>query len=193
MDKLIQILLILFILYVVWQIQKNNLIDSSVETFFGAFEHGYRADGIMDEGKDCFNKLYQEGDKLYLVNTKRPYLIGKNPRVFNSYNEYLKHAKILSEKSGCPVLSVHKARKIKKKNRKRDDPWESYQRRCNRQIAGHRYVSDFDLHYGEALGLTQKKKKQDTQNNQFHENYDVESCMKDLFMEEHDGIKANSL
>jgi hypothetical protein len=198
MKQLINIFLILLILFIVWQIQKNNLIETTVEGFANFYEDHHPLSIIQDSEK-CYNKLYKENNKYYLVNTRRPIVLNKNPREFKTYNEYLHFAKIQKEKHGCPIIDItRKHRKIKKANLKRDDPWESYERRCNKEISKQRYISDNDLFYGEGHGMTQKlivgnSGFDSKKSYEYHNDFDVESCMKELYLTEHDGLQATPL
>lgn len=198
MDQLIRVLIILFILFIVWQIQKNNLIDETVEKFSNIFEENQPINMIKDH-ENCYNKLFKEDGKYYLVNTNRPLVFKKNPREFKTYKEYLQFAKIHKELHGCPIIDVTKPRrKIKKANKNSDDPWESYQRRCNKTISQAKFASDKELIYGEGHGFGQKllvgNKDSDTKSSyDYHNDYDVESCMRDMYLTEHNGLQASPL
>jgi hypothetical protein len=202
MEQLIKVLVLLTILFLVWQIQKQNYIDRSVETFVNQFYSEHHPTNIISNGERCYNKLYKEDDKYYLVNTRRPIVLKKNPREFKTYNEYLHFAKIHKEKHGCPIIDITKPkRKIKKSLKLKDDPLETYEKRCNRKVSMNRYKTDNQLHYGEGHGYGQKLLKvnnkkgnfDDKESYDYHENFDVESCMKDLYLSEHDGIQASPL
>jgi hypothetical protein len=198
MDQLIKVLIILFILFVVWQIQKHDIIDRTVEHFANIYEE-HNPLNLIEDSERCYNKLYKEGGKYYLVNTRRPMVIKKNPREFNTYNDYLHFAKIQKEKYGCPIIDTTTSRrKIKKSNKRADDPWESYQRRCNKDISASRFLSDNQMVYGEGHGHGQKllvgnSNFDDKASYNYHEDYDVEACMKDLYLTEHDGLQASPL
>ena len=201
MDQLIKVLMLLLILFVVWQIQKHNCIDRTVETFVNQFYESHHPTNIIRDGEKCYNKLYKQEGKYYLVNTQRPIVLNKNPREFKNYNEYLHFAKIQQEKHGCRIIDITKPkRKIKKANKYEDDPWESYQRRCNKKISVNRHKTDNELHYGEGHGFGQKlitvgdnKNYHDKESYDYHENFDVETCMKNLYLSEHNGIQASPL
>lgn len=140
MKELIKLLAILFIIYIVWLIQKNNLIDNGVETFVNQFYANHLPDQIINRGTKCPSRLYKEGNKYYLVNINRPIVLNKNPRKFDSYKDYLNFAKILQEKHNCPIIdAINVDNKIKKNNNPDIDPFETYERRCNKKIAKQTY------------------------------------------------------
>lgn len=198
MDQLIKVLIILAILFIIWQIQKNNLIDGLIEDFANIYEE-HKPVTMIQKDENCYNKLYKEDNKYYLVNTRRPIVLKTNPREFKSYNDYLHFAKIQKERHGCPIIDITNARKhIKKANNKADDPWETYQRRCNKRMSQHRFKTDNQLVYGEGHGYGQKllvgnNNSDNKTSYNYHEDYDVESCMKDLYLTEHDGLQASPL
>lgn len=195
MKELIKLLAILFILYLVWLIQKNNIIDTGVEFFANQFYENHLPEKIMDRGSKCPNKLYKEDNQYYLVNTSRPLVPDKNPRRFETYGEYLKYAKILHEKHSCPILEITDiTNKIIKKNNPEDDPAETYQRRCNKKIAKKTYdLLNEVSNQTEVLTVTSKAQNNNHIDVNYYKNYDVEECMKELYLSEHDGIMATPL
>lgn len=197
-DQLIKVLTIIFILFIVWQIQRYNLIDIGVEKFSNLYEENNPL-SIVQNAENCYNKLFKENGKYYLVNTKRPIVLNKNPREFKSYNEYLHFAKIQNQQNGCPIIDITKPRrKVPKSNNKSDDPFESYQRRCNSKIAKSRHLSDMQLLYGEGHGISQKlivgTEDSDSKTSyKYHEDYDLETCMRDMYLTEHNGLQSSPL
>lgn len=196
--QLIKVLIIIFILFIVWQIQKNDLIDIGVEKFSNLYAE-YQPNTMIEKSENCYNKLYKENNKYYLVNTRRPIVLHKNPREFKTYNDYLHFAKIQKEKTGCPIIDITKPRRhVAKSNYKKDDPWESYQRRCNHKISNNKFKSDLQLVYGEGHGFSQKliagEKISDTKTSyNYNQDYDLESCMRDMYLSEHNGLQASPL
>lgn len=162
MEKLVKVLILLFILFLVWQIQKNNYIDNSVEMFTNLYAR-HHPNQIIDEDTDCYTKLYRDNGKYYLVNTKRPMVLHKNPRKFDTYKEYLQ----FTQHHKCPVIDIttFDSQRVQKKNQDKDDPWESYQRRCNKKVA--------------------KLEGGGKGTNNYHNNYSVEKCISDEFLAEY--------
>ena len=193
MKELIRIFAILFILYMVWMIQKHNIIDNSVEFFANQFYENHHPDQIINRGTKCPNRLYKENNKYYLVNTNRPIVLNKNPKKFDSYVDYLKYAKILQNKHSCPIIDITNIEnKVVKHNNPEDDPLETYQKRCNKKIAEetHKYLNEIPSQ--EILTVTSQHNCNNDKMD-YHKNYDVETCMKALYLSEHDGIMATPL
>jgi hypothetical protein len=192
-NQLIKVLAIVFILFIVWQIQKYDLINIGVEKFSNIYEE-HQPNTMIINHENCYNKLFKENGKFYLVNTRRPIVLHKNPREFKSYNEYLHFAKLQKEKNGCPIIDITKSRRhVPKSNKNSDDPWETYQRRCNKSMAKQRHQSDYQLVYGEGYGINQNSSSDNKASYNYHEEYDVESCMRDMYLTEHGGLQASPL
>lgn len=115
--QLINILLVILVLGLVFCIAKRNVI----ERFVSDMESVLLSD-------DCPNYMVSDGAKYYLIFNHKEFDGINNPLVYNSESE----AQIAAKKMGC----THNMKPVYlRRVTNHDDPVESYERSCAKQVA----------------------------------------------------------
>ena len=135
-NVIITALLLILILYC---FQKYINSDRLIENFIVLVE-----DKIIP--KVCPDKLFFDGSKYHLFNSREPITLGKNPKQFEHLMEYQDYQKNLSsfnvvsdlssQYKKCPTLSVTTNTRVVKK---KTDPHETYKKICNNRISKNLY------------------------------------------------------
>jgi len=124
--------------------------------------------------KDCYDYLVSNGDKFFLINTKKMLDGTSNPLAFNTKAEAVKFL----SKSNCPDNIPFVDLTVKKKI---EDPTVSYQRECNKKVSPNlfdldvcgTYGSDADSLSGKIISRINKIENDKS----VYANYDIETCM----------------
>ena len=131
--------------------------------------------------KSCYNYLVTNGNKYFLLNTKKMIDGVTNPLTFNTKldaQKYLKNAK-------CPINIPFVDLVMRKKN---DDPTVSYERECNKKVAPNLFDLDVCGKYGtDNDTLTNKylaRLNKVENDKKIFADYNVETCMIDKVMKE---------
>lgn len=115
--QLVNILLVVLVLGLVFCIAKRNVIERFVSDM----------ESVLLDG-DCPNYMVSDGAKYYLIFNHKEFDGVHNPLVFNSEAE----AQIVAKKMGCTNdLKPVYLRRVTN----HDDPVESYERSCSKQVA----------------------------------------------------------
>ena len=129
----------------------------------------------------CYDYLITNGNKFFLLNTKKIIDGVTNPLTFNTKedaNAYLKNSK-------CPTNIPFVDLVMRKKN---DDPTVSYERECNKKVAPNLFDIDVCGKYGTDNDiLTNKymsKINQIENDKKIFSNYNNETCMMETVMKE---------
>ena len=129
----------------------------------------------------CYDYLITNGNKFFLLNTKKIIDGVTNPLTFNTKedaNAYLKNSK-------CPTNIPFVDLVMRKKN---DDPTVSYERECNKKVAPNLFDIDVCGKYGSDNDiLTNKymsKINQIENDKKIFSNYNNETCMMETVMKE---------
>ena len=126
-NVIITALLLILILYC---FQKYINSDRLIENFIVLVE-----DKIIPNV--CPDKLFFDGSKYHLFNSREPITLGENPKQFEHLMEYQDYQKDLSNQDKkCPTLSVTTNTRVVKK---KTDPYETYKKICNNRISGNLY------------------------------------------------------
>lgn len=131
--------------------------------------------------KSCYNYLVTNGEKYFLLNTKKMIDGVTNPLTFNTKLE----AKAYLTKSQCPTNIPFVDLVMRKKL---DDPTVSYERQCNKVVSPNLFDIDVCGTYGTDNDiLTSKylaKLNQIENDKKMFADYNLETCMMDKVMTE---------
>jgi len=137
----------------------------------------------------CYDYLITNGNKFFLLNTKKIIDGVTNPLTFNTKedaNAYLKNSK-------CPTNIPFVDLVMRKKN---DDPTVSYQRECNKKVAPNLFDIDVCGKYGTDNDiLTNKymsKINQIENDKKIFSNYNNETCMMETVMKENPDLNDSN-
>ena len=137
----------------------------------------------VDVPDRCPKYLYTDGNNFYLYNPFNIVDGVKNPMKFKT----LKDAEDTWKNMKCPRIPLVDL-VVKKDNKSENDPWESYERTCNKHIApnDHKY----DLLIQNAKTLKQIRKYQAEIDND-QKNFNLETCMIDRIKKENPELIGN--
>jgi len=131
--------------------------------------------------KSCYNYLVTNGEKFFLLNTKKIIDGVTNPLTFNTKQEaqnYLKEAQ-------CPTTIPFVDLVMRKKL---DDPTVSYERQCNKLVSPNLFDIDVCNKYGvdnDILANQYMAKLNDIENDKKKfADYNLETCIMDKVMTE---------
>lgn len=199
MNQFSKLLSLMALMLIVYLIESNRLIDRGVENFVSQVMINHSPYKLLDIENLTPDRLVKKNNKLYLFYNDYPLVENINPVVFNNYSQYTKYCSQIGKK----CLKVFDQDKLKTKKAKlpESDPFETYQRRCNRIIGNNRYINDVNFYYGNKnLAFSKNLLKNNEKNNDelknkfnYHENYDIEKCMEDLYLENQNGLKRQGI
>lgn len=137
----------------------------------------------------CYDYLVTNGNKFFLLNTKKIIDGVTNPLTFDTKED----AKAYLKKSKCPTNIPFVDLVMRKKN---DDPTVSYQRECNKKVAPNLFDIDVCGKYGTDNDiLTNKyisKINQIENDNKIFSNYNNEKCMMETVMTENPDLNDSN-
>jgi hypothetical protein len=131
--------------------------------------------------KSCYNYLLTNGEKYFLLNTKKMIDGVTNPLTFNTKQE----AKNYLKESKCPTNIPFVDLVMRKKL---EDPTVSYERQCNKIVSPNLFDIDVCGKYGADTDILQNKYRaklnQIENDKKVFADYNVETCMMDKVMKE---------
>ena len=135
---------------------------------------------------NCYNYLVSNGNKFFLINTKKVIDGITNPLTFNTKKEALNHLSNTKCPVEIPFVDLVNRKKI-------EDPTVSYERECNRQVAPNIFNMDVCGKYGSdndtvTNNYKKKLKEMDNDTNNVFANYNAEKCMMDKVMKDEPGL-----
>lgn len=176
-DTAMQILMILLVIF-------------SIYFFMGLVTNDGRREGFIvlqddvDVPSRCPKYLYTDGRHFYLYNPSNSMDGVKNPMKFKT----LKEAEDVWKNMKCPRIPLVDL-VVKKDNKSGNDPWESYERTCNKHIAP--YDHKYDLLIQNAKTLKEIRKYQAEIDND-QKNFNLETCMIDRIKKENPELVGDS-
>lgn len=169
-DTLMQILIvvvIIFSIYLFIDLSKRN--NRNKENFIVLQEE-------VDVPDRCPKYLYTDGRHFYLHNPYYPLDGVKNPMKFDT----LQDAENVWKEMKCPRIPYVDL-VVKKNNKSEDDPWESYERTCNKHIAPNDHKYDLLMNSSKTL-KEYRGYQAEIDNDQ--KNFELETCMIDRIKKE---------
>jgi hypothetical protein len=137
----------------------------------------------------CYDYLVTNGNKFFLLNTKKIIDGVTNPLTFDTKEDAKAYLKNLKCPTNIPFVDLVMRKKI-------DDPTVSYQRECNKKVAPNLFDIDVCGKYGTDNDiLTNKymsKLNQIENDTKIFSNYNNETCMMDTVMKENPDLNDSN-
>ena len=160
------VLLLLFLIYI--------LHNKSLDNFIVFVD-----DVIIP--KNCYNYLVTNGEKFFLLNTKKMIDGVTNPLTFNTKEEAKQYLKKAECPTNIPFVDLVMRKKL-------EDPTVSYERQCNKIVSPNLFDIDVCGKYGTDTDVLQNKYRaklnQIENDKKVFADYNVETCMMDKVMKE---------